>query len=194
MPTARPAEPGCSSRPGPDPAHHFTPPASSNGDAVTVLLSVLGLVAVAALTLGTAISVASEFALTALERSQVDAHVAEVGDRRAQAVQRAHRSLSFQLSGSQLGITLTTLATGYIAEPAIAELFRPGLSRARAVRVGGRRRRHRVGAGAGHGVVHGVRRAGAEEPGHRRSAAHRARRRVAAGRVRRRVPLVDHRV
>jgi len=94
---------------------------------MTVLLSVLGLLAVAALTLGTAISVASEFALTALERSQVDSHVAEVGDRRAHAVQRAHRSLSFQLSGSQLGITLTTLATGYIAEPAIAELFRPGL-------------------------------------------------------------------
>ncbi|TQM45485.1 hemolysin family protein [Pseudonocardia cypriaca] len=94
---------------------------------MTVVLSVLGLVAVAALTLGTAISVASEFALTALERSQVDAHVAEVGDRRARAVQRAHRSLSFQLSGSQLGITVTTLVTGYIAEPAIASLFRPGL-------------------------------------------------------------------
>lgn len=94
---------------------------------MTALLSVLGLVAVAALTLGTAISVASEFALTALERSQVDAHVAEVGDRRARAVQRAHRSLSFQLSGSQLGITVTTLVTGYIAEPAIASLFRPGL-------------------------------------------------------------------
>jgi CBS domain containing-hemolysin-like protein len=94
---------------------------------MTVLLSVLGLVAVAALTLGTAISVASEFALTALERSQVDAHVAEVGDRRARAVQRAHRGLSFQLSGSQLGITVTTLVTGYIAEPAIATLFRPGL-------------------------------------------------------------------
>jgi CBS domain containing-hemolysin-like protein len=95
---------------------------------MTVLLSVLGLVAVAALTLGTAISVASEFALTALERSQVDAHVAEVGDRRARAVQRAHRGLSFQLSGSQLGITVTTLVTGYIAEPAIASLFRPGLA------------------------------------------------------------------
>ncbi|GAA0941878.1 hemolysin family protein [Pseudonocardia zijingensis] len=94
---------------------------------MTVLFSVLGLLAVAALTLGTAISVASEFALTALERSQVDAHVAEVGDRRARAVQRAHRNLSFQLSGSQLGITATTLVTGYIAEPAIATLFRPGL-------------------------------------------------------------------
>jgi CBS domain containing-hemolysin-like protein len=95
---------------------------------VTLLLSVLGLLAVAALTLGTAVSVASEFALTALERSQIDAHVAEVGDRRARAVQRAHRGLSFQLSGSQLGITVTTLVTGYIAEPAIASLFRPGLA------------------------------------------------------------------
>ncbi|GAA1832374.1 hemolysin family protein [Pseudonocardia ailaonensis] len=94
---------------------------------MSVLLSVLGLLAVVALTAGTAASVASEFSLTALERSQVDAHVAEVGDRRARAVQRAHRSLSFQLSGSQLGITVTTLATGYIAEPAIAELIRPAL-------------------------------------------------------------------
>ena len=94
---------------------------------MTVLLSLLGLLAVVALTLGTAISVASEFSLTALERSQVDSHVAAVGDRRARAVQRAHRALSFQISGSQLGITVTTLATGYIAEPAIAELIRPGL-------------------------------------------------------------------
>ncbi|MCE0762257.1 hemolysin family protein [Pseudonocardia kujensis] len=94
---------------------------------MTVLLSLLGLLAVVALTLGTAISVASEFSLTALERSQVDSHAAAVGDRRARAVQRAHRALSFQLSGSQLGITVTTLATGYIAEPAIAELIRPAL-------------------------------------------------------------------
>jgi CBS domain containing-hemolysin-like protein len=94
---------------------------------VNVLLSILGVLAVVILTLGTAVSVASEFALTALERSQVDAHVAIKDDRRARAVQRAHRSLSFQLSGSQLGITVTTLVTGYIAEPAIAILFVPGL-------------------------------------------------------------------
>ncbi|WP_232664402.1 hemolysin family protein [Pseudonocardia sp. TRM90224] len=94
---------------------------------LALALTLLGLVAVAALTLGTAISVASEFALTALERSQVDAHVADNGDRRARGVQRAHRELSFQLSGSQLGITVTTLVTGYIAEPAIASLISPGL-------------------------------------------------------------------
>jgi CBS domain containing-hemolysin-like protein len=94
---------------------------------MTALWSLLGLLAVVALTAGTAVSVASEFALTALERSQVDSHVAENGDRAARRVQRAHRNLSFQLSGSQLGITVTTLVTGYIAEPAIAALFRPGL-------------------------------------------------------------------
>ncbi|MDN5932302.1 MAG: hemolysin family protein [Pseudonocardia sp.] len=94
---------------------------------MTVLLSILGLLGVAVLTMGTFVSVASEFALTALERSQVDAHVAEADDGRARTVQRAHRALSFQLSGSQLGITVTTLVTGYIAEPAIASLFRPGL-------------------------------------------------------------------
>jgi CBS domain containing-hemolysin-like protein len=89
--------------------------------------ALLGVLAVVVLTAGTAVAVASEFALTALERSQVDAHVAAKGDRQALAVQRAHRSLSFQLSGSQLAITVTTLATGYLAEPAIATLFVPGL-------------------------------------------------------------------
>src|SRR4051794_12178185 len=94
---------------------------------MTVLLSVLGLLAVAVLTFGTAVAVGSEFSLTALERSQVDADVAARGDRQAHIVQRAHRALSFQLSASQLLITVTTLVTGYIAEPAIATLFVPGL-------------------------------------------------------------------
>ena len=95
---------------------------------MTVLVPALGLLAVVALTLGTAIAVASEFSLTALERSRVDRHAATVGDRRARAVARAHRNLSFQLSGCQLAITITTLVTGYIAEPAVASLIRPGLA------------------------------------------------------------------
>ena len=95
---------------------------------MTVLLAALGLLAVVALTLGTAVAVASEFSLTALERSRVDQHAAAVDDRRARAVARAHRNLSFQLSGCQLAITITTLVTGYIAEPAVASLIRPGLT------------------------------------------------------------------
>lgn len=92
-----------------------------------ILLSVLGLVAVVALTIGTFIAVAAEFSLTALERSTVESHVATVGDAKAKTVDKAHRSLSFQLSGSQLAITFTTLITGFIAEPAIAELVAPVL-------------------------------------------------------------------
>ncbi len=40
---------------------------------------------------------------------------------------RALQSLSFQLSGAQLGITLAALLTGYLAKPAIAHLLDPGL-------------------------------------------------------------------
>ncbi len=92
-----------------------------------VLLSVLGLLGVVALTAGTFVCVAAEFSLTALERSTVDEHARSVHDRRARQVQHAHRTLSFQLSGAQVGITITTLVTGYVAEPAIARLIRPGL-------------------------------------------------------------------
>src|SRR5918998_1024515 len=92
-----------------------------------VALSLLGLLGMVALTAGTFVFVAGEFALTALERSTIDAHVQQIGDRRARQVKRAHSTLSFQLSGAQVGITITTLVTGYIAEPAIARLIRPGL-------------------------------------------------------------------
>ena len=78
------------------------------------------------LTAGTAVFVAAEFSLTALERSTVDAN-ARTGGRRDQLVQRAHRTLSFQLSGAQVGISITTLITGYLAEPVVAQLLRAGL-------------------------------------------------------------------
>ncbi|MGH3897079.1 MAG: hemolysin family protein [Pseudonocardiaceae bacterium] len=96
-----------------------------------VVLSILGLLGVVALTAGTFICVAGEFALTALERSTVDANVRQVGDRRAHRVKQAHSTLSFQLSGAQVGITITTLLTGYIAEPTIAELIQPWIESAR---------------------------------------------------------------
>lgn len=85
------------------------------------LLAVLGFVV---LTVGTAIFVAAEFSLTALERSTVDAN-ARGGGRRDKLVQRAHRTLSFQLSGAQVGISITTLITGYLAEPLLADLLAP---------------------------------------------------------------------
>ena len=85
-----------------------------------VLLEILGVLAVIALTFGTAIFVAAEFSLTALERSQVENQLRTVGDARAKQVHKAHQTLSFQLSGAQVGITITTLTIGYLAEPIIA--------------------------------------------------------------------------
>ena len=51
------------------------------------------------------------------------------GDRRAAQVERSLHQLSFELSGAQLGITVTSLLTGAIAEPALADLFDPLLTR-----------------------------------------------------------------
>jgi CBS domain containing-hemolysin-like protein len=93
---------------------------------MTVAMSVLSVFAIVLLTAGTAVFVAAEFSLTALERSTVEAN-ARNGDRRDQMVRRAHRTLSFQLSGAQVGISITTLATGYLAEPVVARLLHPGL-------------------------------------------------------------------
>src|ERR1700754_1202100 len=91
---------------------------------MSVTFTLLALSAFVALTLGTAVFVAAEFSLTPLERSTVDAN-ARTGGRRDKLVQRAHRTLSFQLSGAQVGISLTTLITGYLAEPLIARLLEP---------------------------------------------------------------------
>ena len=94
---------------------------------MSLTVTLLSLLAFVLLTVGTAIFVAAEFSLTALERSTVEAN-AKSGGRRDSFVRRAHRTLSFQLSGAQLGISITTLATGYLAEPVIAGLLRGPLS------------------------------------------------------------------
>ncbi|HEV7852859.1 MAG TPA: CNNM domain-containing protein, partial [Mycobacterium sp.] len=91
---------------------------------MSVTYTLLALLAFVVLTMGTAVFVAAEFSLTALERSTVDAN-ARTGGRRDQIVQRAHKTLSFQLSGAQVGISVTTLITGYLAEPLIARLLEP---------------------------------------------------------------------
>ncbi|MET9329561.1 hemolysin family protein [Tsukamurella sp. NPDC003166] len=93
----------------------------------SALITIGAVVGFLALTLGTALFVAAEFSLTALEKSTVDADVRERGDRRSKQVQGAHRTLTFQLSGAQLGITITTLVTGYLAEPVLSKFLRPAL-------------------------------------------------------------------
>jgi len=74
-----------------------------------------------------ALFVAAEFAFVTVDRPAV-ARLAESGDRRAVSLQKALRRLSTQLSGAQLGITVTSLVVGFVAEPSIATLLRGPLS------------------------------------------------------------------
>ena len=66
--------------------------------------------------------VAAEFAFVTVDRSKVDQAAAD-GDAGAAGIQSALRSLSTQLSGAQVGITVTNLAIGFLAEPALAALL-----------------------------------------------------------------------
>ncbi|APT90823.1 membrane protein [Corynebacterium sphenisci DSM 44792] len=90
-----------------------------------ILLNLAAILGFIALTAGTGLFVAFEFALTGLERSAIDGDVRKRGDGPAKALESAHNRLSFHLSGAQLGITLTTLATGFLAEPVLAGYFTP---------------------------------------------------------------------
>lgn len=67
--------------------------------------------------------VAAEFSLTTVERGELE-RAAERGDRGAGSALKAVRSLTFQLSGAQLGITVTSLVIGMLSEPSIAKLIR----------------------------------------------------------------------
>ncbi|WP_300019282.1 hemolysin family protein [Pseudonocardia sp.] len=79
------------------------------------------------LVLGNALFVAAEFSLVTVDRSTVE-RAAEAGDTGAASVLSALRSLSTQLSGAQLGITVTSLVVGFLAEPSLAALLGPVLS------------------------------------------------------------------
>ena len=78
------------------------------------------------LILATSYFVAAEFALIAVDRDRIEALV-ERGSRRAKLAAWALRHLSFNLSGAQLGITVTSLVLGFIAEPTVAEAIAPAL-------------------------------------------------------------------
>ncbi len=96
----------------------------------------LGLLAVCLLIVANGVFVAAEFALVAVDRSRIDRQ-AEAGSRRARSVRALLRRLSFHLAGAQLGITVTSLVIGFLAEPVLAEVLRPVLEPivgARAVR------------------------------------------------------------
>lgn len=82
-----------------------------------IFLLLLGVV----LTLGTAVFVAAEFSLVALDPVTVSSAAAT--DARAASVNRALHNLSLQLSSCQVGITLTTVLLGYVAQNPLARII-----------------------------------------------------------------------
>jgi CBS domain containing-hemolysin-like protein len=93
---------------------------------MNLFVTLLSLLAILMLTASNALFTAAEFSLTTLERSTVEANARD-GRRRDRFVRRAHHTLSFQLSGAQLGISITTLVTGYLTAPLVAELPHPAM-------------------------------------------------------------------
>ena len=79
------------------------------------------------LILGTGFFVAVEFSLVALDQPTVRRAV-ENGDKGAEPLLRCLTSLSTQLSSCQLGITLTTLLTGFVMEPSVGRLLKTPLA------------------------------------------------------------------
>jgi len=82
----------------------------------------MGLGLVVLLVLANGFFVAAEFGLVAVRRSKIDQLAAE-GDSSAKVVQKALTHLDRYISGTQVGITLSTLALGWIGEPALATII-----------------------------------------------------------------------
>lgn len=93
---------------------------------MTLLLLFIALLLVVAC----GVFVAAEFAFLMVNRSTVE-RLAKKGDKRARGVSVALKTLSTQLSGAQVGITITNLAIGFLAQPAIAHLIAAPLEWAR---------------------------------------------------------------
>ncbi|MBF6215380.1 HlyC/CorC family transporter [Nocardia puris] len=89
---------------------------------MTVVSILLGIVVVLLITALTGYFVAQEFAYMAVDRSRLKAR-AEAGDSASARALTVTRRTSFMLSGAQLGITVTGLLVGYVAEPLIGRGF-----------------------------------------------------------------------
>jgi len=86
--------------------------------------TVLGLVAVALLVFMNGFFVAAEFSLVAARRTRI-AQLADEGSAGAKAAQKAIEHLDSYIAATQLGITLASLALGWIGEPAVGRIFEP---------------------------------------------------------------------
>jgi putative hemolysin len=91
------------------------------------LANIIGILSVFILVIGNGFFVASEFSLVTVRRSRV-AQLVVAGRINARALQRAVAHLDYNLAACQLGITISSLALGWIGEPALARLIEPLLA------------------------------------------------------------------
>jgi CBS domain containing-hemolysin-like protein len=91
-----------------------------------LLGSLAGIASVIILVLLNGFFVATEFALVSVRRTRIQTLAAE-GNRRAEAVLDRINHLDTYIAATQLGITIASLALGWIGEPAIARLLEPGI-------------------------------------------------------------------
>jgi CBS domain containing-hemolysin-like protein len=88
------------------------------------VLTTLGLLAVVLLIAANGYFVAAEFSYVAAKRGRLE-DAAATGDKRSARAVEVHQRLSFMLSGAQLGITVTSLVVGFIAEPTLGRALQP---------------------------------------------------------------------
>lgn len=84
----------------------------------------LGVLAVLVLVFANGFFVAAEFSLVTVRKTRIDQMIAE-GHRGARTVRRALNDPDSYIAATQLGITMASLALGWVGEPALAALFEP---------------------------------------------------------------------
>ena len=105
-------------------------------------LVILGLAAVVALVAANGLFVATEFAYVAVRRTRVE-HMATQGQARAKLLLASLKDLDSYIAATQLGITMSSLALGWLGEPAVARVIEPAVDGT-------------VGTWAANAVAHGV--------------------------------------
>lgn len=86
----------------------------------TILMLLLGILTILVIIAANGYFVAQEFAYMSVDRNRLKAQ-AEAGDASAKRALKVTERTSFMLSGAQLGITVTGLLVGYVAEPMVGE-------------------------------------------------------------------------
>jgi CBS domain containing-hemolysin-like protein len=90
----------------------------------SITLTVVGLVAIPVLVAVNGFFVAAEFALVAIRKTRVE-ELVNLGRSGARSLMEALENLSRSVAACQLGITVASLALGFVSEPAIHHLIHP---------------------------------------------------------------------